>query len=320
MSDAATAYAGAGAHPTISVLVSAGAGFTPGAPGYTGRKPYATPMEQNRADLATSLCRSAVCSRGGTETTHLRFEVTIPAGADQKPRNGHLMLLLSRDSSAEPRQQFTPYVISSQFTDPFRICTSAESQQAFGVDVNDLPPGRSVIVDEEAIGFPAERLSDLPSGDFYVQAVFNVYEEFHLASGKTVKLAPDKGEGQHWQSKPGNPYSTPAKMHVDPKLSQILRIALDKVIPPIQPEPDTKYIKHIRIRSAKLSRFWGRDVYVRRKRSSAGRLGGAPERTLSAHRLSKPLSRIPARQRRFSLDASRFERERTCASAGGSGL
>ncbi|HEX4809963.1 MAG TPA: hypothetical protein VH325_13580 [Bryobacteraceae bacterium] len=192
----------------------------------------------------------------------LRFEVTIPANTSNRPHNGHLVLLLSRDTSSEPRFEFTPYVISSQFVDPFQDLHFRASQQAFGVDVEDLPTGRPVIVDQDAVGFPAERIADLPAGDFSVQAVFNVYEEFHLASGKTVKLPPDKGEGQHWATKPGNPYSTPAMMHIDPREFSTIRITLDKVVPAITPEPDTNYIRHIRIRSEKLSRFWGRDVYL----------------------------------------------------------
>jgi len=39
-------------------------------------------------------------------------------------------------------------------------------------------------------------------------------------------------------------------------------ITLDKVIPVIPAPPTTKYIRHERIRSEKLSTFWGRDMYI----------------------------------------------------------
>ena len=36
-----------------------------------------------------------------------------------------------------------------------------------------------------------------------------------------------------------------------------IAISLDQVIPPIVPEADTKYVRHIRIESALLTKFWG---------------------------------------------------------------
>ena len=37
---------------------------------------------------------------------------------------------------------------------------------------------------------------------------------------------------------------------------------MDQVIPPIEGPADTKYIKHIKIKSKLLSEFWGRDMYL----------------------------------------------------------
>ncbi len=73
-----------------------------------------------------------------------------------------------------------------------------DSAEGFGVDAENLAPGSPIIVDAKTFGYPRRSLADLDAGDYYVQAVFNVYEQFHLASGKTVWLPPDKGEGQHW--------------------------------------------------------------------------------------------------------------------------
>src|SRR6185436_20175603 len=39
-------------------------------------------------------------------------------------------------------------------------------------------------------------------------------------------------------------------------------ITLDKVIGPIEPPQDTKHVKHIRIQSERLTKFWGRPVYL----------------------------------------------------------
>jgi hypothetical protein len=50
-------------------------------------------------------------------------------------------------------------------------------------------------------------------------------------------------------------------VHVGPGATPI-NISLDKVIGPIAPDPDTKYIRHLRIQSALLTKFWGRPMYL----------------------------------------------------------
>ena len=72
----------------------------------------------------------------------------------------------------------------------------------------------------------------------------------------------DRGEGQHWNLAPGNLYSTPRRIDIDPTRAETIPISLDRVIPPIPEPPSTKWIKHERIRSERLSRFWGRDMYL----------------------------------------------------------
>ncbi len=160
-----------------------------------------------------------------------------------------MLLLLSNDTGpdgkTEPRMQ---------------INDSPRSQQVFGVTVDGLKPGEAVTVGEEAAGYPHTSFKDMPPGDYTVQAVLNIYQTFHLATGKTVKLAPDMGEGQHWNVKPGNLYSKPVKVHVGPGAT--VRVVMDQVIPPIAPIADTKYVRHIRIQSKLLSAFWGTPMYL----------------------------------------------------------
>ncbi len=184
-----------------------------------------------------------------------RIEVTIPS---TKPLTGHLILVFAKNGESEPRMQ-----LEETYT----------SAQGFGVDATDLAPGSPVVVDDKTFGYPRRWLADLDAGDYFVQAVFNVYEEFHLASGKTVWLPPDKGEGQHWNLKPGNPYNKPSKVHFDPKSNATIRLTLDQTIPPIEGtdrdpevlakrEPAAKWLKYMRFKSGKLSAFRGRDVWL----------------------------------------------------------
>jgi hypothetical protein len=177
-----------------------------------------------------------------------RFEISFPKEMSASPLDGRVLLLISTSEKPEPR---------------FRISFTAESQQAFGVDADQLAPGAAAIVDSSTLGYPRESLNDIPAGDYYVQGLINIYETFHLASGHTVKLPPDKGEGQQWQEKPGNLYSKPLKMHLDPQSAEPIRISLtEKIADAPAEEPDNKWVKHIKIRSELLSRFWGRPVYL----------------------------------------------------------
>ena len=106
----------------------------------------------------------------------------------------------------------------------------------FGLNVDGLAPGAEAVLDDKAFGWPAAHLSAIPTGDYYVQAVLNRYETYHLADGRTLKLPPDKGEGQQWARKPGNLYSTPIKLHVDAAHPVRTALVLDQQIGPIQPE------------------------------------------------------------------------------------
>jgi hypothetical protein len=113
-----------------------------------------------------------------------------------------------------------------------------------------------------AFGWPAAHLRDVPAGEYLIQIVLNRYETFHLADGRVLQLPPDQGEGQQWATKPGNLYSKPVRIRIDAAHPLDASLALDQTMPPIAPKPDTEFIKHIRVRSALLSRFWGRDVYL----------------------------------------------------------
>ena len=97
-----------------------------------------------------------------------------------------------------------------------------------------------------AFGYPIKSLNEIPIGEYFVQALFHKYKTFKLKTGHKVKLPIDKGEGQHWYSSPGNYYSKPEKMNIDPSISQVIKIYLDQEIPPIKPPKDTHYVTHVR--------------------------------------------------------------------------
>ena len=57
------------------------------------------------------------------------------------------------------------------------------SPYLFGLTVDSLAPGSKAVLDDTAFGWPATHLSAIPAGDYFVQAVLNRYEEFHMATG-----------------------------------------------------------------------------------------------------------------------------------------
>ena len=169
----------------------------------------------------------------------LRFEVSWA-----NPMDGRVVLVISTTGTPEPR---------------FSISEGLNSQQMFGADAEGA---RNVSIDGATLGYPRRSLDEVPAGEYYVQAVLNVYETFHRADGHTVKLPMDQGEGQHWARKPGNLYSQPVKVKIDPAAADVVKIELTKTVPPIEAQADTKYVKHVRIESKLLSAFWGRPMYL----------------------------------------------------------
>jgi hypothetical protein len=201
--------------------------------------------------VSATAAPSATAARSATAAPAkgLEFAVSFPDSRSSGPLDGRIILLLSRDLTREPRTHveadeplLTPYM--------------------FGLNVDGLAPGSSAVLNDNAFGWPAAHLSAIPSGDYFVQAVLNRYETYHLADGRVLKLPPDKGEGQQWANKPGNLYSTPLKVHLDALHPETTALILDQQIPAIAPKADSEFIRHIRIRSELLSRFWGRDVFI----------------------------------------------------------
>ena len=176
-----------------------------------------------------------------------RIVVTFTEEASGKALDGRLLLMLSTNDEKEPR---------------FQINAGLGTQLVFGVDVDGMNPGDEIVFDDAVLGFPYESLNEVPEGEYTVQALLHTYETFNLSTGHTVKLPMDNGEGQQWNRSPGNLYSEPFKITIGENGVQDVAVAMEKVIPPIEEPEDTEWIKHIKIKSEKLSEFWGRDMYL----------------------------------------------------------
>jgi len=176
-----------------------------------------------------------------------RFSVTFPVARSSAPIDGRVLVYLSADTTKEPRFGASDAVTTAQVT---------------GVDVDGWRPGAPVTVDGTAFGYPVESLRDLPPGRYRVQAMVNRYQTFRRADGHVVKLPPDRWEGQQPTRKPGNLYSPPVTVTIG--ATSRVALELTEEIPPVADftAQETEYVKYVRIRSERLSAFWGTDMYL----------------------------------------------------------
>ena len=182
------------------------------------------------------------CS-GRTGSRSIQVDVTLPEGMTSEALDGRLILVLSQREDGEPR---------------FHVTDGAAAQPVFGIDVDGWEPGSAATFTDSVFGFPVRRLGELPAGTYRAQAILNRYETFNRSDGHTVKLPPDRGEGQQWARKPGNLYSEPVEFVVGPGgAPDRLALTLDQEIEAL-PDPETletDWVKFVRIRSDLLSDF-----------------------------------------------------------------
>jgi hypothetical protein len=196
----------------------------------------------------SAILRAAPQALSTKSSAQPRFAISFGSNLSTTPLDGRVYVVISTKEDPEPRTQILEEEVLSQ--------------QIFGADVDALAPGQGAIIADNALGYPTANFRDIPAGDYWVQGVLNKYTTFHRSDGHTVKLPMDEGEGQHWNSKPGNFYSTPVRVHIDPAVSKTISIHLTKVVPPIEPPKDTEWVKHIKMQSQALTKFWGRPMYL----------------------------------------------------------
>ena len=217
-------------------------------------------------------------TRSEPPAADLKFEISFPALVHPQPVTGRLFVVITRKSDPEPRLQ-------SGFW--------GDAPPLFGLDVDRLLPGEAATIDARTLGYPLGSLKEIPAGDYYVQAMLNVYTEFHRADGHAIWAHMDQWEGQQFSRSPGNLYSEVERVHLDPESGYDVKLSLTKVIPPVEVPADTQWVKRVKIQSKLLTRFWGRPVY----------LGGVV--LLPKGYDSHPHTRYPVvyQQDHFSLDA-----------------
>ncbi len=161
----------------------------------------------------------------------LRFEVTVSPRLGDQAHSGRLFVILGRGEQAEPRH------LAGR--------TGLKAAPIFARDVSGLTSRKAGIIDHQAAAFPVNSLSEIEAGSYYVQAV--------LDSNLDLKGL----------NSPGNLYSKPQQIHLDPGRGGAVRLQLTERIGPEQLPAETEYLKYIKIQSDLLTKFWGRPIYLR---------------------------------------------------------
>jgi hypothetical protein len=196
------------------------------------------PATRNATAFALLLCLAAADAYPQAP----RFEVVIPAATRSGPLTGRLVLVVAKRGEPEPRLTISP-----------------SGPAMFAVDLEQLPPDRPAVIDGTSLGYPRP-LSELAPGDYFVQAVINVYEEVRRADGHRIWVHMNDGRQEPFQIGAGNLYSDVQPIRIGPGITT--RLTVNHVIP-ARPKPsDTEWVKRVPIQSKKLTEFWGRPVFV----------------------------------------------------------
>src|SRR5437016_1130402 len=99
---------------------------------------------------------AASATAGAARTPTPRFEISFPSSVHAGPITGRLVLVIGKVAQPEPRLAISP-----------------RGPALFAIDLDQLAPGAVAVIDDKALGYPAE-LSALPPGDYFAQAVISV--------------------------------------------------------------------------------------------------------------------------------------------------
>ena len=214
------------------------------------------------AALGFGLAGHSAPSAAADPTGTLQFNISFDSSVRSTPVDGRLFVIVSRSNADEPRLLADDGGVTD--TPPF-----------WGKDVTGMAPGSPVALDGglDVYGYPLTSLDQLPAGDYYVQALLNVYTTFNRSDGSVVSLHMPGGDGNDLFVSPGNLVSTPVLLHLDPVAGGTFDLKLDQVLQPSDPvppggttqqgnPPDTAHVKHIKIQSQLLTEFWGQPMYI----------------------------------------------------------
>ncbi len=185
---------------------------------------------------------------GATAST--RFNVSYPSQMSPEPLMGRLIVVVAPASAeAEPRLQ---------------VNWDIEAVPIFGIDVHDWKAGERRTIDRKAFGFPLKSIDDLPPGDYRVQAVLNRYETFRACRRQAPRTCAGSGRRPALEPQARQSVFKTSDLSISRRGAGRVALVLDQKIPPVEAfeKKQTAYVRYLRIRSERLSNFWGRDIFL----------------------------------------------------------
>ncbi|QDV91108.1 Putative esterase [Phycisphaerae bacterium RAS2] len=161
----------------------------------------------------------------------VQFTLTFDRKLKADAFTGRIILYLDTDLKSEPRLGYS----------------WTTRRPVFGHDVTNWKPGKPITI-QPATGYPHD-LADLPPGRYVAQAVMHTNPD-----------VPHSGDA------PGNLYSKPVEFELaddDTPEPQTVTLKIRRRVKHEEKLLDTPTMKSIKLRSALLSKFHKRDVYLR---------------------------------------------------------
>jgi hypothetical protein len=173
---------------------------------------------------------AAAVLQAGQVGSSLRFEITLDPSLPAQPP-GRLLVVMASSDRPEPRRLIGR--------------TGQNAAPIVGIDTPALAPGDGAVLDASAAAFPLESLGDLPADEYHIQAVLSTNRDIRLPGA------------------PGNLYSPPQRVTLDPARNDPVRLTLSQRISDEQLPPDGEYLRFIRLQSDLLTEFHGRPIFLR---------------------------------------------------------
>ncbi len=165
------------------------------------------------------------------EPARIRVEVALPEAVRGLGQEARLLVVLTQSGEGEPRERLGRM--------------GAEAPTVLGVDVAARSGAATVTLGEGAAVFPWRSLGELPAGQYSVQALLMTNRDLWLPEA------------------PGNWHSDPVTVEVDPRRRGRIPLSLTRALSSEVMPVDREFVRYRRIRSEALSRFWGRDMWIR---------------------------------------------------------
>ncbi len=167
----------------------------------------------------------------GQPSPPFQFAVTCSPALQLAPTNGRLFVVLGSTDKPEPRLSIGQ--------------TERGAPTVLALDVTGYGSGHGVTLDQAAFSYPLTNLSQLPAGDYFVQALFDWNPDLRLRDA------------------PGNAYSPVKKLHLDGAHGGQFQLELTQKLAEEQVPSETEQVKFVRLESKLLSQFYHRPIFLR---------------------------------------------------------